>query len=186
MRPGFSGLSARSVCPWFCLVIMFALIVGGCSKGAPLSKNAEALKKQLLSEMNILTAALVAPVAQQDWQAVEPILQAKVAELKNRGDVAPASIVVVDQNAISQARFPAGEHRQGLDFMNYQPAQVVFTEKKKTQAQLFVGDKKIYVCIAPILQQDQVIGAVAMGFPEEDLKIWKVSEQEFLNIDFNQ
>ncbi len=186
MRPGFSGQFARSVCPWACLVIMFALMAGGCSKTAPLSQNAAALKKELLSEMSILTAALVAPVAKQDWQAVGPILQAKVAELKNRGDVAPASIVVVDQNAISQARFPAGEHRQGLDFMNYQPAQVVFTEKKKTQAQLFVGDKKIYVCIAPILQQDQVIGAVAMGFPEEDLKIWKVSEQEFLNIDFNQ
>ena len=187
MRPGFSGQFARSVCLWACLVIMLALMAGGCqSKTAPLSKNAEALKQQLLSEMNTLTAALVAPVAKQDWQAVESILPAKMAELKKRGDVTPANIVVLDKNAISQARFPAGEAHQGLDFMNYQPAQLVFTEKKKTRAQLFRGDKKIYVCIAPILQQDQVIGAVAMGFPEEDLKIWKVSEQEFLNIDFNQ
>ena len=156
------------------------------SKEAPLSKNAEALKQQLLREMNTLTAALVGPVAKQDWPAVEPILPAKVEEMKKRGDVVPADIVILDKNAITQARFPAGEHKQGLDFMNYQPAQVVFTEKKKTQARLFVGDKKIFVCIAPILQQDQVIGAVAMGFPEGDLKIWKVSEQEFLNIDFNQ
>ena len=186
MRSGFPGQIARSVHPWACLIIMFALMAAGCSKAAPLSKNAAALKKELLSDMNILTAALSEPVAKQDWQAVESILPAKVAELKKRGDVAPASIVVVDKNAISQARFPAGEHRQGLDFMNYQPAQVVFREKKKTQAQLFIGDKKIFVFIAPILQQDQVIGAVAMGFPEEALKIWKVSEQEFLNIDFNQ
>ncbi len=83
MRPGFPGQSARSVWPWACLVIMFALMAGGCSKAAPLSQNAAALKKELLSEMNILTAALVAPVAKQDWPAVEPILQAKVAELKN-------------------------------------------------------------------------------------------------------
>ncbi len=138
MRPGFPGQFARSVCLWACLVIMLALMAGGCqSKAAPLSKNAEALKQQLLREMNTLTAALVAPVAKQDWQAVESILPAKMAELKKRGDVTPANIVVVDKNAISQARFPAGEAHQGLDFMNYQPAQVVFTEKKKTQAQLF-------------------------------------------------
>ena len=186
MRPGFPGQFARSVRPWACLVIMFALVAGGCSKAAPLSKNAAALKQQLLREMNTLTVALVEPVAKQDWQAVESILPAKVAEMKKRGDVTPANIVVLDGNAVTQARFPSNEARQGLNFMNYQPAQKVFKEKRKTQVQLYRGDKKIYAFIAPILQQDQVIGAVAMGFPEEDLKIWKVSEQEFLNIDFNQ
>jgi len=177
---------ARRGYSWVYLVVCLVVLLAGCqSKGPPLSKEAQAVKKVLLEEMTKLTTALREPVAQQDWPAVEPILQTSQEEMKKRGQAVPAALVVLDRNAIVQARFP-GEKVGKLDFWNYAPAQVVFNEKRKTQTMLYLGGRKIFILIAPILQQDRVVGAVTMGFPEEELRRWKVSEQEFLRIDFNQ
>jgi hypothetical protein len=176
---------ARHGCPWVYLVICLAVLLAGCQpKGPPLSKEAQAVKKVLLEEMNKLTTALREPVAQQDWPAVEPILQTSQEEMKKRGQAVPATLVVIDRNGITQGRFP-GKAVQ-LDFMNYTAVQKILNEKKDTQAMLYLGGRKIFFFAAPILQKDQVVGAVGMGFPEEELQKWKLPEKEFLSIDFNQ
>src|SRR3974390_1145279 len=98
---------ARRDCPWICLVICLAVLLAGCqSKGPPLSKEAQAVKKVLLEEMNKLTTALREPVARQDWPAVEPILQTFQEEMKKRGQAVPSALLVLDRNGISQVRFP--------------------------------------------------------------------------------
>jgi hypothetical protein len=181
--------TAKRACPWAYLIICIiclAVVLGGCqSKGPSLSREAQVVKKELLAEMNKLTTALTEPVAKQDWEAVGTILQTSSAEMKKSGQVVPAILVVLDQNGITQGRFPPRKVGQ-MDFMNYEPTQIVFNEKRKTQAMVYLGGSKVFVFLAPVLKNDQVIGAVAMGFPEEELQRWKVSENEFLGIDFNQ
>ncbi len=186
MKKLSASSTARCARFWVYLVCCLAVMLAGCqSKVRPLSKPAQAVKQALLGEMNKLTAALLEPVAKQDWEAVTPILQTSYEQMQQSSKVVPASLVVMDQNAIVQARFP-GEKAGQLDFRNYEPAKIVFQEKRKTQTMLYLGGRKIFVVIAPLLQKDQLIGAVAMGFPEEELQRWKVPEKEFLGIDFNQ
>jgi hypothetical protein len=186
MRIDSLGQAARRACPWVCLVICLAMILGGCQKKEiPLSKAAEACKQALLGEMNMLKAAMSGPVSKQDWGAVEPILQSSFEKLKQEGKFIPFRIGVLDQNAITKGMFPPRKG-EALDFSNYQPGRTVYEQKRITQAMLYLEGKKIFVLIAPLLQQDRVTGAVVMAFPEEELQKWHVPEKEFLGIDFNK
>jgi hypothetical protein len=178
--------TARRMGPWACLAICLAVILGGCqAKEPPLNKQAQVVRTGLLGEMNKLTTALTGPVAKQDWGAVETILQASSEKMEKEGKFIPMRIAVLDLDGITQGMFPP---RKGepLDFRNYQPAKIVFEQKRKTQARLYLEGKKIFILMAPILQQDKVTGAVVMAFPEAELQKWHVPEKEFLGIDFNQ
>jgi hypothetical protein len=186
MRSNLSGQFAKRACPWVGLVICVALILGGCQKKeVPLSKAAEACKQALLGEMNMLKAALAGPAAKQDWGAVEPILQSSFEKLKQEGKFIPFRIGVLDQNTITKGMFPPRKG-EALDFSNYQPGRTVYEQKRISQAMLYLEGKKIFVLIAPLLQQNRVTGAVVMAFPEEELQKGNVPEKEFLSIDFNQ
>jgi hypothetical protein len=167
----------RRAVPLACLVLGLAVMLAGCqSQGPSLGKAAE---------MNKLIAALTEPAAQENWQAVQPILQAAYEEMQKKGKVVPAALLVMDKNGIAQDRFPP-KNVGKMDFMSYEPAKTVYQNKKKAQAMFYLGGAKIFVLIAPILQGDQVAGALVMGFPDEELKRWQVSEKDFLSIDFNQ
>jgi hypothetical protein len=186
MRQARLCRTARRIGPWAYLVICLAVISGGCqSKEIPLSKAAQTCKKALLGEMSMLTTALAEPVAKQDWEALIPILQMSYEKMEKEGKFVPFRIGVLDRDGIVQGMFPP---RKGgrLDFSNYDPAKVVYEQKRKTQAMLYLEGKKIFTFMAPLLQQDRVTGAVAMVFPEEELQKWHVPEKEFLSIDFNQ
>jgi hypothetical protein len=178
--------TARRACPWAYLVICLAVILGGCqSKETPLSKQAQAVRQELLGEMTQLSGALAEPVAKQEWQALGPILQSSYQEMKKQGRLVPIRIVVLDRDGLIQDRFPPTSQEK-LDFSKYEPTKIVFGQKRKTQARLYLEGKKIFIVMAPLLQQDQVTGAVVMGFSEEELQKWQVPEKEFLSIDFNQ
>jgi hypothetical protein len=171
---------------WVYLVICLAMILGGCSKKeVPLSKAAETCKKSLLAEMNMLTASLTGPASQQDWGTVKTILQTSFGKMQKEGMFAPDRIGVLDRDGITQGVFPLRGIGK-MDFRNYQPAQIVYEQKKITQTMLYLEGNKIFVLIAPLLQKDQVSGAAVMIFPEESLKKWHVPEKEFLSINFNK
>ena len=181
----FSRIAKRAR-SWACLVICLAVVVGGCqSKEPSLSKAALSVKEGLLGEMGKLTAALAEPAGKRDWLAAEPILKASYEEMKKTGKFVPMGIVVLDRDGVTQDRFPPVKRAQ-MDFSNYAPAKSVLEEKKKTAAMLYLEGAKIFIFMAPLLHQDQVTGAVALGFPEGELQKWRVSEKEILGIDFNQ
>jgi|UniRef100_A0A7C3Z3A4 hypothetical protein len=179
------GQAAGRMSRWVYLLIGLSVISGGCgSPEVQLSKAGQACKAGLLREMALLTTALAGPVAQQDWDALQPILQNCYGRIEREGGFVPFRIVVLDQNGIVQAVFP--ESKQGkLDFSNYDPTRMVYAQKRKVQALLYLEGKKIFIFMAPVLHNHQVSGAVVMGFPEEALEKWQVSEKEFLSIDFN-
>jgi hypothetical protein len=177
---------AKQACLWVCLVICLVVILGGCQqKEIPLSKAAQACKNNMLAEMKMLTTAVTGPVAQQDWQAIETILQAFCEKLEKEGKLVPFKIVVLDQNGITRVMVPPRKDGS-MDFSSYAPARVVYEQKKMTQAMLYFEGKKIFVLLGPLLQQDQIIGGVALVFPEEELQKCHLSDKEFMSIDFNQ
>ena len=178
--------TGRWACTWVGLVICLAVILGGCGKKeVPLTKAGQKCKKALLAEMNELTTALTGSVAQEDWVTTEKILQTSFEKLQNEGIFAPERIAVLDRNGITQGGFPPRTIR-AMDFSSYQQARIVYEQKKITPTMLYLEGNKIFVLIGPLLQKNQVIGAALMIFPDESLKKWQVSEQEFLSIDFNR
>lgn len=186
MKHAIWGRAVRPACLWLLPVVGLVLLLGGCqAKEQPLSTAAQAFRGEVLGEMHKLTAALAAPLAHQDREAVRPILQTASAAMEKKGRLVPTTLAVLDENGITQGRFP-GRDAGHLDFMNYDATKVVYKEKRIAQARLFLGGAKIFVVLAPVLKQDQVIGAVALGFSEEDLRKGKISEKDFLDLDFNK
>ncbi|MFZ2086949.1 MAG: hypothetical protein WAU47_00105, partial [Desulfobaccales bacterium] len=172
---------------WVYLLMGLAVVFGGCqAKEVPLSQEAQGLKKDMLGELDKLTAAVLTPAARQDWQALNPIVQTFYEEMVKAGKVLPFRIGVLDRDGVARGMFPPAKE-QGLDFSGYATTKTVFNEKKKAQTALHLGEKKIFAVVSPLLEKNQVIGAVALVFIEEELqKTWKVSEKEFLVIDFNK
>jgi hypothetical protein len=171
---------------WLLPLIGHVIILGGCgAKEPPLSREAQTLKKELLREMDKLTAALVEPTAKQNWEAIPLILKSSYEDIEKKGKLVLTRIGVMDRDGILQLTYPSKE-AEGFDFYNFQPAKLVYINKRKAQAKLYVGINKIFILIAPLLQKDQVIGAAVVAFSDEELQnTWKVSEKEFLSIDFN-
>lgn len=179
--------AVRRAKPWVISLACLAVILIGCqAQKPPLSKEAQALKKKLLGEIDKLTTQLVGPVSKQDWEAVKLILQTTYENMQKEATLVPEMIVVLDRNSISRVRVPSTEERH-FDFSNYTQAKTVFNEKKKVQATLYFKGMKIYVFLAPLLHNSKVLGAVSITFSENELeKKWGISEKEFLSIDFNQ
>ncbi len=172
--------------PWFFPLICLVVILGGCGdQKPPISKQAQTLKKELLGEMNTLSAALAEPVAQQDWETVSNILQTSHAAMDKKGKPAPNRMAVLDRHGILQVRHPQREEEL-FDFYQFEPVKTVYLKKKRAQARLYAGKDKIFIVIAPLLEKAQVAGAVVLALSAEELQDkWKVSEKEFLDIDFN-
>jgi len=168
-------------------LICLALLLGGCQAPKPsLSPKAQALKKQLLGDLNKLTPQLTEPVAQEDWPAVEAILKTAYENMSKEAKLAPEMLVVLDRDGITQVRFPSPDESR-FDFSNYTQTKTVFNKKRTDQAALYLKGAKIFVVIAPLLQKDTIIGAVSLAFFADTLeKNWQVSEQEFLSMNLNQ
>ncbi len=176
----------RSGFPWvflFCL----AAVLGGCGeKEPPLSKETLALKWELDGEMEKLTKALSEPVAREDWKAVQLILLRTHQEITQKGTFPSGRLVVIDVSGITQVAAPH-QKQEHLDFSQFNLTRTVYTKKRKAQAVLYLGQEKYLVFMVPVLGKGQVIGAVAVGFPEAELHDrWKVTEKEFLQINFNR
>ncbi|MEJ2071181.1 MAG: hypothetical protein P8X65_13115 [Syntrophobacterales bacterium] len=117
---------------------------------------------------------------------MESILQTAYKNMQEEGKSAPEIIVILDRSAITQARFPAPDKKR-FDFSNYAPAKKVFNEKRTVQSVLYFKGTKIFVVIAPLLQNNNLVGGVALAFPADAVeKQWRVSEKEFTSMDLNQ
>jgi len=179
--------TVRKANVWLLVLICLAVVSGGCREKEPaLNKDAQRLKNELLDEISWLMPKVLEPVGKEDWEAIPPVLQSFFEEIGKKGKIVPARLVILDRNGITQVTFPP-KKEEYLHFYNYEPAKVVFTKKRKAQAILYLGLEKFFVIMAPILEEGQVIGAVALGFSEEELKnTLKISEKEFLDINFNK
>lgn len=168
------------------LLICLAVVLLGCrTQQPPLSPEAQALKQELLGEIQTLTTQVIEPVSRQDWDAVKPILQTTYEKMKKQARLLPLMLMVLDRDGITRVRVPSEVERH-FDFSRYKPARVAFEKKRKTQALLYLGEEKIFLVLAPLLQNNKVLGAVALSYSKNELQQWQVSEEEFLRLDLNR
>ncbi|MGQ9688948.1 MAG: hypothetical protein ACUVXF_09210 [Desulfobaccales bacterium] len=187
MPHGGSRKGVRKVDFSLLLMLCLAVFWGGCGEKEPaLNKNAQMMKKELLEEISWLMPRLLEPVSKEEWEALPPVLHSFVEEIGKSGKIAPARLVILDHNGITRVAFPP-KKEEYLHFYNYELAKIAYTKKRINQAILYLGVEKFFVILVPFLEKDQVIGAIALCFPEEELKNnLNLSEKEFLNINFNK
>ena len=174
---------ARRVQLWACLLLCVVVFLGGCQTEKPqLSKEAQALKKEMIQVMDRITEKLVEPVSIKDWKALIPILQTFYEEIKQEGDLVPKRIMVLDRKGISRAIYPPIKKAR-WDFSSYNHIKDAYDNKMNVVFEGFMRGGKLFGFFAPILHKGKVIGGVSMGFPAKEIEEkWKVSEEEFLSI----
>ncbi len=177
---------ARRVQPWACLLLCVVVFLGGCQTEKPsLSKEAQALKKEMLQEMDKITKRLVEPVSKKDWKALRPILKTSYEEMEQGGKLVPTRIMVMDRKGISRSIYPPIKKAR-WDFSSYNYIREAYDNKINVGLRGFLRGGKVYGFVAPLLHKGKVIGGVSMGFPSEEIEEkWKVSEKEFMSINFN-
>jgi hypothetical protein len=162
------------------------VFLGGCQTEKPsLSKEAQALKKEMLQEMDKLMERVVEPVSKKDWKALRPILQTSYEEMKQGGNLVPTRIMVLDRKGISRAIYPPIKKAR-WDFSAYNYISDAYNNKKNVVFEGFLRGGELYGFFAPLLQNGKVIGGLSMAFSVKDIEEkWKISEEEFLSIDFH-
>ena len=171
---------------WACLLLCVSMLLGGCQREKPpLSKEAQALKKEMLQEMDKIKDKLVEPVSKQDWKALRPILQTSYEEMEQGGKLVPTRIMVLNRKGISRAIYPPIKKAR-WDFSSYNHIKDAYDNKMNVVFEGFMRGGKLFGFFAPILHKGKVIGGVSMGFPAKEIEEkWKVSENEFMKINFN-
>lgn len=186
MNSFYFFLVGRRIQHWACLLLCVVLFLGGCRTEKPLlSKEAQALKKEMLQEMDKITKRLVEPVSKKDWKALRPILQISYEEIEQGGKLVLTRIMVLDRKGISRAIYPPIKKAR-WDFRSYKQIREAYDNKMNVGLRGFMRGGKVYGFVAPLVKNGKVIGGVSMGFSSKEIEEkWKVSEKEFMSINFN-
>ena len=171
---------------WACLLLCVSMLLGGCQREKPpLSKEAQALKKEMLQEMDKIKDKLVEPVSKQDWKALRPILQTSYEEMEQGGKLVPTRIMVLNRKGISRAIYPPIKKAR-WDFSSYKQIKKAYDNKMNVGLTGYLRGGKVYGFFVPLFQNEKLLGGVSMGFSSNDIEEkWKVSENEFMEINFN-
>ncbi|MEJ2070502.1 MAG: hypothetical protein P8X65_09205 [Syntrophobacterales bacterium] len=177
---------AMRIKPRAFLLLCVVLFLGGCQTEKPLlSKEAQALKKEMLQEMDKIIKSLVEPVSKKDWKDIRPILQTFYEEMKQEGKLVPKRIMVMDQNGISRSIYPP-IRKARWNFSSYNHIKEAYDNKMNVVFEGFMRGGKLYGFFAPILQNGKIIGGISMGYSAKEIEEkWNISENEFLIINFN-
>jgi hypothetical protein len=129
MKSFYFFKDARRLQPLACLLLGVVVFLGGCQTEKPsLSKEAQALKKEMLQEMDKLMERVVEPVSKKDWKALRPILKTSYEEMKQGGKLVPTRIMVMDRKGISRSIYPPIEKAR-WDFSAYDHIREAYDNK---------------------------------------------------------
>jgi len=177
---------ARRAQPWAFLLLCVVLFLGGCQAEEPqLSKGAQALKEEMVQEMDKITKRLVEPVSKKDWKALRIILKTSYEEIEQGGKLVPTRIMVLDRKGISRSIYPPMKKAR-WDFSSYNQIREAYDNKMNVGLRGYLRGGKVYGFFAPLIQKTKIVGGVSMGFSSKEIEEkWKISEKEFMSINFN-
>jgi len=73
-----------------------------------------------------------------------------------------------------------------MSFASFKGVDQVVSSRKIVQMPLYFKKQNVLVVGAPIVREDRLLGIMCLSFDTEKFeKEWRISEQEFLRIDFN-
>lgn len=172
------------------VVILLALMVlgtAGCgAPRQPVSPEAAALKQEILDTLQHLQKSLVDPVAREDIPAIDAVLAGLA---KNSVDICvdcPYRSAVLNKDGVVLTTFPKNDFI-GRDFSSYRIISEPLSRQRITQRQIYRPDGvKMYSVSAPLLRDNKVAGVVVLTLAPLDItKKWRLTEKEFLAINFN-
>ena len=144
-------------------------------------------KQELKSCFDGIAVTLMEPVARKDVAGVKAALEKVESPAVKLCRMCPFEIGVLDQSGKILSAYPVKGDGKPKDYSNYDLVKKAINSKKIQQQTLFLPDgSKLYLVCAPLIQQDKLIGLVAIAISSKDAeKRWGLTEKEFLALDFN-
>jgi hypothetical protein len=173
---------------WFILPLLLLGLICGCqAKEPPLSPAAASFKKEVKECLGRLVKPLMEPILKRDTAAINETLKKTEPDAIKLCRMCPFRMGVMDQNGETLAIYPPKKDAY-LDFYNYEVVQQALKHRKIAQQRLFLQDGSgLYVICVPLLQEDRVMGLLAVALSASDAKKrWGLTEKEFMTLDFNR
>lgn len=144
-------------------------------------------KQELKSCLDSLSGSLRDPVIRKDLAAIKAALSNLESPAVKLCRMCPFEVGVLNPAGATLAEYPVRGDGKPKDYSTYELVKKAISSKRIQQQGLFLPDgSKIYLVAAPIVNQEVLIGLVAIAVSsEEAAKRWGFTEKEFLAIDFN-
>jgi hypothetical protein len=169
------------------IVLITLSVTTGCgSKEPPLSPEARAFKLDIDKTLCQMLQSLAEPTFQGNIPAIDKVLQSFAKTTAGMCVDCPYRLGVLNQKGDLLTTYPKNDII-GLNFSSYKHILTSLKKQKISQAQAFSADgAKMYFIAAPLRKNNQVQGVVVLALSPADLeKKWRLTEKEFLVIDFN-
>ncbi|MDD2901020.1 MAG: hypothetical protein PHU44_01125 [Syntrophales bacterium] len=177
---------------FFRLWVVFLILLLGCSYGCqtkepPLSPAAARFKQEVKECIDLVTKALLGPLAKGDAAGIHAALKKTEPENLKLCVRCPFRMGVMDVHGNSLAIYPPKKNTN-LDFYRYEVVQQVLKDRKIAQQRLYLQDGSgLYVICVPLLKNNEVLGILAIALSASEARNkWGLTEKEFLALDFNR
>jgi len=178
------GRAARHCCSL--LITVLCLFFSGCASREPaLSEAARSFQKEAQATIKRLTPAFTSLLARENTGTEEAAFEKIISDTGRGGSPVKFKVTVLDRNGIKLA---GGFKDTGevMNFSSYAAAQKVLQQGETAAEVLYLRGSQICLICAPLVHEGTVVGALALGVPEGDLKDhWQLTVKEFKEIDFN-
>ncbi len=170
------------------LAALVLLLVCGCpAQEPPLSPGAAAFKAEVNECLNKVSDKLVEPVTKRDVAQISKILEQIEPETSRLCRMCPFNIGVLNAIGVTLAVHPPKKDAMG-NFGDFEVVRQTLKNRRISTQRLFLQDgSEIYIICAPLLKEQQVKGILALALSSEEAQNrWKITDQEFLALDFNR
>jgi len=185
MRPHTLRQSGRRPLALALLLVLTAGLMA-CQAPPPPTPEAEALRREINLTLQRLRKPLAAALAQRDIPALDAILKEASGSVPGLCLDCPYRLAVLDEAAILLTTYPKHDV-VGLNFSSFARLLENMRRQRISQRQVYLPDRsKLYFISAPLVYDRRLVGAVVLSLRPTDLETkWRLTEKEFLAIDFN-
>ena len=190
------GFFADKTWLWGALVYaFFVAFYPGCTSDPPLSQSAMTFRQKTLEDFECLTLKL-SPILERDgeFEAAGEVIEEYLLDQHANGRHV-LSLGILDSSGEYRVGYrlndtsPGSVEKSGykdMSFASFKGVDQVVSSRKIVQMPLYFKEQNVLVVGAPLVKEDKLLGIMCLSFEKERFeKEWKISEQEFLKIDFN-
>ena len=184
--------------PCFWKALFFTTLVAfypGCTSDPPLNESTVKFREETLDGFERLTLKL-GPALEHDGQyeaageVIKDYLQHQYVNgryVLGLGVLDPSGDYLVGYRMGDTA--PGSIEKSGyedMSFASFKGVDQVVSSRKIIQMPLYFREQNVLVIGAPLVREGRLLGIMCLSFDTEKFeKEWRISEQEFLRIDFN-
>jgi len=186
MKNNYLSRKFRPIQYWLVLLSVLA-VLGGCqSQEPPLSPEARLFVAEVRETIANLSVPLMKQLPEKNIPAINTILHKFYYEWKRTGRTL-FRMNVLDNTGVVLTAYPLNP-AIGQYFGQYASVSGALQGKRISQERLLLANGAVIFSIcAPVLEQDRVVGALALILDAETaLKKWGITLEKFLTINFNR